>query len=167
MIAFSTPQTPGCDKFCIGKFEWSIGPREETWLSTWKVYAFMYAWDQSLVPGLYWLASNHRDMSLTQWCGAGENLPANFFKRAQSDLPKADLLIVMGTSLVVHPFASLISESRPISHYALGMYTEWWQSTADAAFNSVNIAWWLMLLQKLDLLSWSSLSCQDLHAQIS
>ncbi|KAK9816322.1 hypothetical protein WJX74_004001 [Apatococcus lobatus] len=38
----------------------------------------------------------------------GENLPSRFFKRSQEDYPKCDLLIVTGTSLVVHPFAGLI-----------------------------------------------------------
>lgn len=38
----------------------------------------------------------------------GENLPARFYERAEADFPAADLLIVMGTSLVVHPFADLI-----------------------------------------------------------
>ena len=41
----------------------------------------------------------------------GENLPRRFFLLAQEDMPRCDLLIVMGTSLVVHPFAGLI-------HYA-------------------------------------------------
>jgi NAD-dependent SIR2 family protein deacetylase len=36
-----------------------------------------------------------------------ESLPTRFFRR-MVDLKQADLLIVMGTSLVVHPFASLI-----------------------------------------------------------
>jgi NAD-dependent SIR2 family protein deacetylase len=39
-----------------------------------------------------------------------ESLPARFFRR-MVDLKQADLLIVMGTSLVVHPFASLIGMS--------------------------------------------------------
>lgn len=38
----------------------------------------------------------------------GENLPDRFWKGMDDDLPAADLLIVMGTSLVVQPFASLI-----------------------------------------------------------
>ncbi|QDZ22052.1 NAD-dependent protein deacetylase sirtuin 2 [Chloropicon primus] len=38
----------------------------------------------------------------------GEQLPSQFFKLAEEDFPKCDLLIVMGTSLVVQPFASLI-----------------------------------------------------------
>ncbi|XP_073914540.1 NAD-dependent protein deacetylase sirtuin-2 isoform X2 [Castor canadensis] len=40
----------------------------------------------------------------------GENLPARFFSCMQSDFLKADLLIIMGTSLQVQPFASLISK---------------------------------------------------------
>jgi len=40
----------------------------------------------------------------------GEALPSRFFKLAGSDLPQCDLLIVMGTSLQVQPFASLIHQ---------------------------------------------------------
>lgn len=40
----------------------------------------------------------------------GENLPERFYDLAEEDFPAADLLIVMGTSLVVHPFADLIGE---------------------------------------------------------
>lgn len=39
----------------------------------------------------------------------GESLPEKFWKMVPQDFPQADLLIVMGTSLVVQPFASLIS----------------------------------------------------------
>ncbi|XP_032819827.2 NAD-dependent protein deacetylase sirtuin-2 [Petromyzon marinus] len=39
----------------------------------------------------------------------GEALPEKFFTCVQSDFPKCDLLIIMGTSLVVQPFASLTS----------------------------------------------------------
>jgi NAD-dependent SIR2 family protein deacetylase len=38
----------------------------------------------------------------------GESLPDRFWEAAESDIPAADLLIVMGTSLVVQPFASLV-----------------------------------------------------------
>jgi len=38
----------------------------------------------------------------------GENLPDRFWNHLDTDFPEADLLIVMGTSLVVQPFASLI-----------------------------------------------------------
>jgi NAD-dependent deacetylase sirtuin 2 len=40
----------------------------------------------------------------------GEGLPRRFFECMQRDLPEAGLLIVMGTSLVVQPFASLVSK---------------------------------------------------------
>jgi len=43
----------------------------------------------------------------------GENLPARFFECARADFPACDLLVVMGTSLVVQPFASLVGEPRP------------------------------------------------------
>ena len=36
----------------------------------------------------------------------GENLPKKFWE-SSSDFPKCDLLVIMGTSLVVQPFASL------------------------------------------------------------
>nr|XP_058901813.1 NAD-dependent protein deacetylase sirtuin-2 isoform X3 [Kogia breviceps] len=44
----------------------------------------------------------------------GENLPARFFSCLQSDFLKVDLLLIMGTSLQVQPFASLISKA-PLS----------------------------------------------------
>ena len=44
----------------------------------------------------------------------GENLPRRFFECAQKDFEVCDLLIVIGTSLVVHPFAGLIE--RPKEH---------------------------------------------------
>jgi len=40
----------------------------------------------------------------------GESLPRAFFERSAEDFPKCDLLIVMGTSLQVNPFASLIGD---------------------------------------------------------
>jgi len=39
----------------------------------------------------------------------GESLPEKFFERMHEDFPKCDLLIVMGTSLAVQPFAGLIA----------------------------------------------------------
>ncbi len=38
----------------------------------------------------------------------GEPLPARFHRQRAMDYPQCDLLIVMGTSLVVQPFAGLI-----------------------------------------------------------
>eukprot|EP01090_Pellita_catalonica_P009202 TRINITY_DN20264_c0_g1_i1.p1 TRINITY_DN20264_c0_g1~~TRINITY_DN20264_c0_g1_i1.p1 ORF type:complete len:240 (-),score=46.92 TRINITY_DN20264_c0_g1_i1:6-725(-) len=46
----------------------------------------------------------------------GESLPPRFFECVKSDFPKCDFLIVIGTSLQVQPFASLVdrvSESCP------------------------------------------------------
>ncbi|XP_072168087.1 NAD-dependent protein deacetylase sirtuin-2-like isoform X1 [Diadema setosum] len=40
----------------------------------------------------------------------GESLPVKFFPLVMQDFPKCDLLLVMGTSLVVQPFASLIDK---------------------------------------------------------
>ncbi|XP_014247091.1 NAD-dependent protein deacetylase Sirt2-like isoform X2 [Cimex lectularius] len=39
----------------------------------------------------------------------GENLPVEFFVKAQKDFPKCDLLIIMGSSLSVQPVASLVT----------------------------------------------------------
>ncbi|XP_061300415.1 NAD-dependent protein deacetylase sirtuin-2 [Pezoporus flaviventris] len=39
----------------------------------------------------------------------GESLPSRFFTLLQSDFQQVDLLIIMGTSLQVQPFASLVS----------------------------------------------------------
>lgn len=38
-----------------------------------------------------------------------ENLPTRFFQLMQTDFPKCDLLLIMGTSLTVQPFAMLIN----------------------------------------------------------
>ncbi|KAH3764925.1 NAD-dependent protein deacetylase sirtuin-2 [Pelomyxa schiedti] len=43
----------------------------------------------------------------------GESLPLSFMKRLKTDFPKCDLLIILGTSLVVQPFASLVDKVRP------------------------------------------------------
>lgn len=38
----------------------------------------------------------------------GENLPDKFYRNLKQDFPKCDLAIIMGTSLAVQPFASLV-----------------------------------------------------------
>jgi len=43
----------------------------------------------------------------------GESLPPRFFQRMSQDFPQCDLLIVIGTSLQVQPFASLIGKVAP------------------------------------------------------
>ncbi|PAV82640.1 hypothetical protein WR25_26713 isoform C [Diploscapter pachys] len=40
----------------------------------------------------------------------GENLPRRFFECAMTDFPKCDLLIIIGTSLIVQPFAGMVHE---------------------------------------------------------
>jgi hypothetical protein len=52
----------------------------------------------------------------------GEPLPARFHRRRAEDMGQADLLIVMGTSLVVQPFASMIGGPRAF----LGG-RQWWR----------------------------------------
>lgn len=42
----------------------------------------------------------------------GENLPERFFECARTDLPQATLLLIFGTSLAVHPFASLVGATQ-------------------------------------------------------
>ncbi|XP_063231502.1 NAD-dependent protein deacetylase sirtuin-2-like isoform X2 [Bacillus rossius redtenbacheri] len=42
-----------------------------------------------------------------------ENLPEKFFKNLKSDFRKCDLLIILGSSLVVQPFASLVDTVEP------------------------------------------------------
>lgn len=43
----------------------------------------------------------------------GENLPHRFFSLTSEDFPQCDLLVVMGTSLQVQPFAGLVHEVEP------------------------------------------------------
>eukprot|EP01119_Soliformovum_irregulare_P018061 TRINITY_DN5473_c0_g1_i3.p1 TRINITY_DN5473_c0_g1~~TRINITY_DN5473_c0_g1_i3.p1 ORF type:complete len:433 (+),score=93.38 TRINITY_DN5473_c0_g1_i3:116-1414(+) len=43
----------------------------------------------------------------------GEALPSRFFEKSVVDFPKCDLLIIIGTSLQVQPFAGLISKVPP------------------------------------------------------
>lgn len=43
----------------------------------------------------------------------GENLPQRFFQCVEKDFRECDLLIILGTSLVVQPFASLVDRVGP------------------------------------------------------
>ena len=43
----------------------------------------------------------------------GEDLPERFFNNYKKDFAKCDLLIILGTSLAVDPFADLASEVKP------------------------------------------------------
>jgi NAD-dependent deacetylase sirtuin 2 len=52
----------------------------------------------------------------------GENLPARFFTSAINDFPKCEALIIIGTSLVVQPFASMIHEvSDEVPHLLINL----------------------------------------------
>jgi NAD-dependent deacetylase sirtuin 2 len=42
----------------------------------------------------------------------GEGLPSKFYKHINEDFRKCDLLIIIGTSLTVEPFASLCQKSE-------------------------------------------------------
>jgi NAD-dependent deacetylase sirtuin 2 len=44
----------------------------------------------------------------------GESLPNTFTDNKFQDFEQCDLLIVIGTSLVVYPFAGLVNEVKPI-----------------------------------------------------
>lgn len=68
----------------------------------------------------FWEAVAESDVPKCKSCGKGtvrpdvvffgEGLPAEFSDRRMKDFEKCDLLIVMGTSLVVYPFASLVGD---------------------------------------------------------
>jgi NAD-dependent deacetylase sirtuin 2 len=60
----------------------------------------------------------------------GEELPISFWLNLQKDLPKCDLMIIMGTSLQVQPFASIPNQINPniprllINKNAVGPFRE-------------------------------------------
>ena len=58
----------------------------------------------------------------------GSNLPEDFFTKSEMDLPKADLLITAGTSLVASPTNSLVyrvnDKLAPISESCMEMTPE-------------------------------------------
>ena len=52
----------------------------------------------------------------------GESLPKKFSDSVQADFKNCDLLIVLGTSLTVQPFASLVDRW----HFVQKSYANWW-----------------------------------------
>lgn len=68
----------------------------------------------------------------------GESLPHAFFHALREDLPDADLLIVMGTSLAVQPFASCVDEVSNMTPRVL-MNRE---KVGEASEDLVKIAGW-------------------------
>ena len=73
----------------------------------------------------------------------GEALPRKFLEKANEDFPKCDLLIVIGTSLVVYPFAGLIegvSTKCPrvlINNEMVATYKENLKETKDKDGNTI------------------------------
>lgn len=51
----------------------------------------------------------------------GKSLPERF-RLVEEDFPNCDLLIILGTSLVVQPFASLVDRYKQTSHVFYGRY---------------------------------------------
>ena len=80
----------------------------------------------------------------------GEALPERFWEAAEADMPAADLLLVMGTSLVVQPFASLVGA------YSLG----------SSALNGVNLVPTLLASTDLLLVMGTSLVVQPFGSLI-
>eukprot|EP00747_Dinoflagellata_sp_TGD_P191257 gnl/TRDRNA2_/TRDRNA2_54384_c0_seq1.p1 gnl/TRDRNA2_/TRDRNA2_54384_c0~~gnl/TRDRNA2_/TRDRNA2_54384_c0_seq1.p1 ORF type:complete len:522 (+),score=87.75 gnl/TRDRNA2_/TRDRNA2_54384_c0_seq1:121-1686(+) len=56
------------------------------------------------------LAQRHGGLVKPDIVFFGESMPKRFNEMSEADFPKADLLIVCGTSLAVEPFASLINQ---------------------------------------------------------
>lgn len=59
------------------------------------------------------LAARHGGLVKPSIVFFGESLPSRFFELPGEDFPECDLLIVMGTSLAVQPFASLVGMPPP------------------------------------------------------
>ena len=63
-------------------------------------------------PGWSALRDRHGGLVKPDIVFFGEGLPRRFFERASADLPECRLLLVIGTSLSVQPFASLVNHVR-------------------------------------------------------
>ena len=64
-------------------------------------------------PGWREMVRRHEGLVKPDIVFFGEQLPSRFIQCLQRDFGECDLLLVMGTSLVVQPFASLIDRPRP------------------------------------------------------
>lgn len=62
----------------------------------------------------------------------GERLPQRFFELADEDFEECDLLIIIGTSLTVQPFAGLIDNVKPMTPRLLVNKTKCGQSSQIA-----------------------------------
>jgi NAD-dependent SIR2 family protein deacetylase len=67
----------------------------------------------SLAGGWRRLAQKHGGLVKPDIVFFGEAMPEAFFGAEAEDLPAADLLMVAGTSLLVQPFAGLVTKVRP------------------------------------------------------
>jgi len=81
----------------------------------------------------FWHSIKHDEVPKCETCSSiikpdvtffGEQLPTRFFELRNQDFKKTDLVIIAGTSLVVYPFASLISSDLPITIPRLLFNTE-------------------------------------------
>jgi NAD-dependent SIR2 family protein deacetylase len=63
----------------------------------------------------------------------GEGLPARFNDLQQADFAKCDLLIVMGTSLQVYPFAGLVTKAAAnVPRLVCCLFLVTWRYCSDA-----------------------------------
>lgn len=102
----------------------------------------------------------------------GENLPKRFYECVEGDFSRCDLLIIMGSSLVVQPFASLVDRVREecprllINREKSGERCGIWSAIGlgagmdfDGADNSRDVAWLgecdEACLQLADKLGWA------------
>uniref|UniRef100_A0A8C6US80 NAD-dependent protein deacetylase sirtuin-2 n=1 Tax=Neogobius melanostomus TaxID=47308 RepID=A0A8C6US80_9GOBI len=86
----------------------------------------------------------------------GENLPVRFFTSMKMDFPRCDLLIVMGTSLQVQPFASLADPMLGMLGFGGGMDFDSDKAYRDVAQISTCDDGCLALA---DLLGWKVSDC--------
>lgn len=72
----------------------------------------------------FWASVDRDEVPTCASCGStvvpdvvffGQGLPQRFHEMKAQDLKKADLLIVIGTSLVVYPFASMVKDVTPLT----------------------------------------------------
>jgi len=64
-------------------------------------------------------------------------LPQIFFKSLQKDFPDADLLVVMGSSLVVQPFASLIGDALSQAWSPQSVVRHWFVKLSHEALGAI------------------------------
>jgi NAD+-dependent protein deacetylase sirtuin 2 len=73
----------------------------------------------------------------------GESLPKRFFTLKEQDAKEADLVLVLGTSLAVYPFAGVKDEVSPFVHLRLPV-------TYEKLNSSTGLIWLHLLGLKTD-----------------